>query len=30
MMEKFAVTINYHGNYGYIEYDPETKVLTCI
>ena len=24
-MEKFAVTINYHGNYGYIEYDPETK-----
>ena len=25
MMEKFAVTINYHGNYGYIEYDPETK-----
>ena len=24
-MEKFTVTINYHGNYGYIEYDPETK-----
>lgn len=25
MMEKFTVTINYHGNYGYIEYDPDTK-----
>ena len=24
-MEKFTVTINYHGNYGYIEYDPDTK-----
>ncbi len=24
-MEKFTVTINFHGNYGYIEYDPETK-----
>jgi len=24
-MEKFAVTINFHGNYGYIEYDPDTK-----
>ena len=25
MMEKYAVTINSHGKYGYIEYDPETK-----
>ena len=25
MNDKFAVTINFHGNYGYIEYDPETK-----
>jgi len=25
VMEKFAVTINYRANYGYIEYDPETK-----
>lgn len=24
-MEKFTVTINYHGNYGYIEYNPDTK-----
>ena len=25
MAEKYAVTINHHGKYGYIEYDPETK-----
>jgi len=24
-MDKFSVTINYHGRYGYIEYDPDTK-----
>lgn len=24
-MGKYTVTINYHGHYGYIEYDPETK-----
>ena len=22
-MSKFAVTLNYHGNYGYVEYDSE-------
>ena len=24
-MEKYAVTINFHGHYGYIEYDREKK-----
>ena len=24
-MSKFAVTLNYHGNYGYVEYDSENK-----
>ena len=24
-MSKFAVTLNYHGNYGYVEYDSEKK-----
>ena len=24
-MDKFAVTINHHGNYGYIEYDSATR-----
>ena len=24
-MEKFTVTINYHGHYGTLTYDPETK-----
>lgn len=24
-MSKFAVTLNHHGNYGYVEYDSENK-----
>ena len=24
-MSKFSVTLNYHGNYGYVEYDSENK-----
>ena len=24
-MSKFAVTLNYHGNYGYVEYDSGNK-----
>lgn len=24
-MSMFAVTLNYHGNYGYVEYDSENK-----
>ena len=24
-MSKYAVTINFHAHYGYIEYDPDTK-----
>lgn len=24
-MSMFAVTLNYHGNYGYVEYDNENK-----
>lgn len=29
-MDKFSVTINYHGRYGYIEYDPETKTANVV
>ena len=24
-MKQIAVTLNYHGNYGYVEYDSENK-----
>jgi len=27
-MEKYSVTINYHGRYGVLTYDPETKEPT--
>ena len=26
-MSKFAVTLNHHGNYGYVEYDSENNLL---
>lgn len=29
-MSKFAVTLNYHGNYGYVEYDSENKQATVV
>lgn len=29
-MDKFAVTINYRGRYGYLEYDPETKKANIV
>ena len=29
-MSKFAVTLNYHCNYGYVEYDEESKTAAVI
>ena len=29
-MDKFTVTINYRGRYGYMEYDPATKKANVV
>ena len=29
-MSKFAVTLNYHCNYGYVEYDEESKTAAVL
>ena len=29
-MGKYAVTINFHAHYGYIEYDPDTKSANVV
>ena len=29
-MSKYAVTINFHAHYGYIEYDPDTKRASVV